>query len=517
MKKKIFTLFAMMCCVVGLQAETVTKTWDFSEFTETVILAGDNYSIEYNGLTLVGNSSASYTSDYVSSNAGFHMNGTSDSKQRYIEYKPLYDGTITVTYRSNNSSATDRITAIGTKVVKFSTADGATSDVLAWGFTDGATEKTISADLTAGKNYYFYFANGGQGIFKLEYTYDDSGEAYTEPVSLTWDFSEYKTQLNLEGEQDYMTTYKGLTVVGNKTGSGGKDYLKTGAGFHGNGSSNTLEDGSIIRYIAYTPDYDGTLKVTFKSNNKDATDRITAIGTAVKVFNNDNVAGETVPEEVLAYDFANASGQTISAELTAGTTYYVYFATGGQAILKLEYVFSPVVSIPSAEYTTYVTPANVTFPENIKAYIVTSIGSTSVTISPVTNVPAKTPVILNGSEGDYTLSGMLGKANDVSANKLLASDGSVNGGEGIYALAKMEEVGFYPVKEGVAVPAGKAYLNTSAAVKGFLALEGEVTAINNVEAASAHTSTIYNVAGQKVQNIKASGLYIVNGKKVFVK
>jgi len=180
------------------------------------------------------------------------------------------------------------------------------------------------------------------------------------------------------------------------------------------------------------------------------------------------------------------------------------------------------VAISSAEYTTYVTKSAVTIPSKINAYIVTKIneysdGTSSVSLKQVTNVPANTPIIVNGKAGSYTLAAMEGDADDVSANKLLASDGSVNGGEGIYALAKMEEVGFYPVKEGVAVPAGKAYLNTSAAVKGFLALEGEVTAINNVEAASAHTSTIYNVAGQKVQNIKASGLYIVNGKKVFVK
>lgn len=180
------------------------------------------------------------------------------------------------------------------------------------------------------------------------------------------------------------------------------------------------------------------------------------------------------------------------------------------------------VAISSAEYTTYVTKSAVTIPSKINAYIVTKIneysdGTSSVSLKQVTNVPANTPIIVNGKAGSYTLAAMDGDADDVSANKLLASDGSVYGGEGIYALAKMEEVGFYPVKEGVAVPAGKAYLNTSAAVKGFLALEGDVTAINNVEAASAQSATIYNVAGQKVQNIKASGLYIVNGKKVFVK
>ena len=66
MKKKIFTLFAMMCCVVGLQAETVTKTWDFSEYEERVDLGGTTYTLTYNELTLVGLSGADAGKEYVS-------------------------------------------------------------------------------------------------------------------------------------------------------------------------------------------------------------------------------------------------------------------------------------------------------------------------------------------------------------------------------------------------------------------------------------------------------------------
>jgi hypothetical protein len=194
------------------------------------------------------------------------------------------------------------------------------------------------------------------------------------------------------------------------------------------------------------------------------------------------------------------------------------------------------VSISSAEYTTFITPTAVTFPETIKAYIVSEVGEESVVLSQVTNVPANTPVIVNGSEGTYSLAAIEGNADVVSGNQLLYSNKEVSGPieekdkdsdkvkkYNIYALANMTEgVGFYRVADGINVPARKAYLKIlvpeeTTLVKGFLALEGEVTAINNVEAASAHTSTIYNVAGQKVQNIKASGLYIVNGKKVFVK
>ena len=179
MKKKIFTLFAMMCCVVGLQAETVTKTWDFSEYAEQVDLGGSTNTMTYNELTLVGNSSSEAGKEYVSASAGFHCNGNSSSSRRYIKYTPQYDGTWTVTYRSNKAIntedgtiVTDRITAIGTSVVNFSKEEDATSEVLAWGFTESTNNKTISAQLEKGKTYYAYFANGGQSIMKLEYTYD---------------------------------------------------------------------------------------------------------------------------------------------------------------------------------------------------------------------------------------------------------------------------------------------------------------------------------------------------------
>ena len=44
------------------------------------------------------------------------------------------------------------------------------------------------------------------------------------------------------------------------------------------------------------------------------------------------------------------------------------------------------------------------------------------------------------------------------------------------------------------------------------------TAVRGIAAeASPAVKTIYNVAGQRVQNLNKAGLYIVNGKKVVVK
>ena len=177
-----------------------------------------------------------------------------------------------------------------------------------------------------------------------------------------------------------------------------------------------------------------------------------------------------------------------------------------------------VVTIGAAEYTTFVTPYATSVPEGLTAYVVPAVKETSVALSPVTSIPANTPVIFSGEAGTYELAVLEGEAEAIDVNLLQGSDGTVEGdGSTIYALAKKNDVvGFYPVKEGAKVPAGKAYLIVeNPEVKGFLALD-ETTAISNI-AAETINGEIFNIAGQKVKNITKGGLYIVNGKKVLVK
>ena len=177
--KKVFTISALVAASFGFAMNTNAEviTWDFSEYTEQVDLGGDSYTTEYNGLTLVGNQGADSGKEYVSAAAGFHCNGTSSATRRYISYVPSADGNMVVTFRSNNSSATDRLTAIGTAVVTGSDAAEllANEAVLAVNNTDGSNQVEVSADLVAGTTYYFYFASGGQSIKKLEYTTAEAG------------------------------------------------------------------------------------------------------------------------------------------------------------------------------------------------------------------------------------------------------------------------------------------------------------------------------------------------------
>lgn len=149
-----------------------------------------------------------------------------------------------------------------------------------------------------------------------------------------------------------------------------------------------------------------------------------------------------------------------------------------------------------------------------KAYAAKANG-TSVTLTEVTEVPAGEAVIIEGA-GLYTFD-VIAKATAIADNDLKVSDGSVTGDGTVYVLAKKNDVvGFYKLKSGSKVPAGKAYLKTSGSAPDFLGLDGETTAVESVKKANVENGVFYNLNGQRVAN-PTKGLYIVNGKKYIVK
>ena len=152
-KSASINLFALDFQVQVVEDPT---TWDFSQFSSKVILTGTNYNYSYNGLTLVGNTSSSYTSDYVTK-SGFHCNGGSSSSMRYIKYTPTSNGTLTVKFASNNTSDLNRTSAIGTAV--------GTPIV-----TASCSAGTMTANVKAGQTYYIYFVKGGQTIKSVTMT-----------------------------------------------------------------------------------------------------------------------------------------------------------------------------------------------------------------------------------------------------------------------------------------------------------------------------------------------------------
>lgn len=184
---------------------------------------------------------------------------------------------------------------------------------------------------------------------------------------------------------------------------------------------------------------------------------------------------------------------------------------------------------PGKEYTTYCSTSalNFTGVEGLTAYVVSAAENGSATLTPVTDVPASTGLILQGTAGTtyYVPVGSattLGTTNKLvgvtSATEVAAwTEGSVYN----YVLSDGQ---FHRASAGT-LAAGKAYLHVDANPEGSNARslsiifeDEDVTSIDAsiVNSEKSMVNSYYDLQGRKVAQ-PARGLYIVNGKKVVVK
>lgn len=195
-------------------------------------------------------------------------------------------------------------------------------------------------------------------------------------------------------------------------------------------------------------------------------------------------------------------------------------------VVKASLPATETVSVSAAGYATYATNYNVEVPNNndVKVMTVTvNKDNSTITLHDIpanTVIPAGTGILVNAAQGDYNFA-VTSKAGDelptnnlVAATKAVTSDGVAK----YFALTKLSDgkVGFAVVKEGVNIPAGKAYLKVpgSTAAK-FFGLDGEATGINSVKTAKAD-GAYYTLEGVKTTK-PVKGIYIHNGKKIVVK
>lgn len=229
--------------------------------------------------------------------------------------------------------------------------------------------------------------------------------------------------------------------------------------------------------------------------------------------NGDSATDADLASDSGSYTDGTWSGGASSVQFSAGKTFTSSFKTITTAIVTL----AETVTIGSAGYTTYVAKHNISFPDGLTAYISTAKTSETLKLTEKASVPQGTPIILEGSAATYALPTITTSPESVTGNLLEASDGTVEGdGSTIYALGKKDEtVGFYLVKSGVTVPAGKAYLTVGAGAKEFLTFDfsddadGIVSPLGETE----ERASIYNLSGQRLQKMQ-KGINIVNGKKV---
>ena len=225
------------------------------------------------------------------------------------------------------------------------------------------------------------------------------------------------------------------------------------------------------------------------------------------------IASATITEDAMVFD----KDAVIKAKGSNGYLILDY--------ILLEKVTSEDVAVSSVKFATYVPTFNVVVPADAKVYTAKVNEAKSAVV--LTEVPAgsviakDTPVLVGAEEGSYTFAASANEAAPVENNDLKAAAADTKGdGATIYALVEQNgEAVFAPLKKGVPVSLGHAYLELPAAsATRFYSIQfgGETTGINEVNAAAKADGAYYTLQGVKTSKA-AKGIYIHNGKKVVIK
>lgn len=225
------------------------------------------------------------------------------------------------------------------------------------------------------------------------------------------------------------------------------------------------------------------------------------------------IASTTITEDAMVFD----KNAVIKAKGSNGNLILDY--------ILLEKVTSEDVAVSAIKFATYVPTCNVVAPADVKVYTAKVNEAKSAVV--LTEVPAGSviakgiPVLVGAEEGSYTFVASADEAATIENNDLKAAAADTKGdGATIYALVEQNgEAVFAPLKEGVAVSLGHAYLELPAAsATRFYSIQfgGETTGINEVNAAAKADGAYYTLQGVKTSKA-AKGIYIHNGKKVVIK
>ena len=453
--------------------------------------------------------------------------------------------------------------------VDFSESNGVTQEVKVYSDEACSTEVSASA-LTAGTKYYYVATLDGYEDYKGEFTVASENPSVSFTMVKKPVFA-YKVNLVDEANNVLKTVYEndeayeGLEVNYSYpkylTDENGKvTYVCSLSSFNGSVKANK----DAVTSVKYN-EYKGTAYFVEAENvinkTKEGSDNYSS-GAAMRGFDT-NMDLLTIPETgVYRLSYAVCSNNlreprqffvyadddeivnkvvqwSVNDVIKKGTMTEAAMTFNEGTVIKakgsdtniildyilLEKVTSEDVAVSAVKFATYVPVINVVAPANVKVYTAKVNEAKSAVV--LTEVPAGsviakgTPVLVGAEAGSYTFEASAKEAAPVENNDLKAATADTKGdGATIYALVEQDgKAVFAPLKEGVAVSLGHAYLKLPAAsATRFYSIQfgGETTGINEVNAAAKADGAYYTLQGVKTSKA-AKGIYIHNGKKVVIK
>ena len=191
--------------------------------------------------------------------------------------------------------------------------------------------------------------------------------------------------------------------------------------------------------------------------------------------------------------------------------------------------YAHTLNVTSAEWATLILGYNAEIPEGVTVYAVSELNENAATLAEVKNaIPAGAAVLINAAGGEYEFK-YAESADAIGTNLLKGTVFNTNIAEEAYVLGYVgeegsEEVGFYTATLNQADNtafknnAFKAYLpkNQGASLALRFNFGGETTGIEGVIEGTNANAVIFDLSGRRVAKMQ-KGIYIVNGKKVYVK
>ena len=354
----------------------------------------------------------------------------------------------------------------------------------------------------------------------------------------TWDFSNFQSTA---GNSDAVVNQDGLYYYkGSRTMSVESQTLTSNLVL----GSKTYTSGTTLYGIKWNGNATVSGKGSYVASDIDMAAIAMNVGTAGTLYL--ALKGSKADRTYSAYIDGEAYGTTLTQHGTDIEVYSITFSSAGTLFLASTegswsiYAtrFEPTtatakkrtLSIGSAGMMTFSSAYNQVIPTGVTAYRVSSVDETenkAIVESISGTIPANTGVVLMGGEGSYTMTSAE-SASSVGENLLIANVGD-------YTLPASEGSNYYYTlaadgfrhSTGVGLLAGgKAFLRTTVNVpesgnnaRGIrLSFGDDITGVSEVKVQKKEVTNgeYYDLMGRRVAN-PTKGLYIVNGKKVFIK